>query len=80
MDKSTKHLKFFIYFIVNYFLLVYTAKEIAMKNISWTAALGLPEPEGTFTFSGVENEVMVTLFDGGVTVDEYFVYVEFDWD
>jgi hypothetical protein len=51
-----------------------------MKNISRTAVLGLPEPETTFTFSGAEDEVMVTLFDGGVTVDEYFVYVEFDWD
>ncbi|MFD1861384.1 hypothetical protein [Planococcus chinensis] len=38
----------------------------------------LPEPEGTLTFSNAKEELVLTLFDDGETIDEYFVYVELD--
>lgn len=40
----------------------------------------LPEPEGTLTFSNAEEDLVLALFDGGVTIDEYFIYVELDLD
>lgn len=40
----------------------------------------LPEPLGTLTFQGKDEGATLVLFESGVTVDEYFVYMEFDFD
>lgn len=40
----------------------------------------LPEPIGTVSFQGADEGLSLALFEDGVTVNEYFVFVDFDFD